>query len=94
MAPVAHQSGPTRRPLEPVRLARGLTPPSGDVRLARGLTPPRAGSASLEGPSLARGPLTSAHAPARRYEHLMLWHSRAAPSRAWESRPDAVPPTP
>jgi hypothetical protein len=62
--------------------------PSSGFRLARGSPPPSSGL------RLARGSLTSAPAPARGYEHLMLRHSRAAPSRAWESRPGAVPPTP
>jgi hypothetical protein len=105
---------PSRRPLEQVRLARGLTHPSGEVRLARGLTPPsgevhlargltppsggfrlaRGSPPPSSGFCLAWGPLTSAPAPARGYEHLMLWHSRAAPPRAWESCPGAIPPTP
>jgi hypothetical protein len=75
-------------PSSRVRFARGSPPPSNRVRLVRGLTPP---SSEVY---LARGSLTSAPAPARVYGHLMLWHVRAAPLRAWESRPGAVPPTP
>jgi hypothetical protein len=80
----AQQGAPSSK----VCLARELTPPSSEVCLARGSPPPSSGL------RLARGSLTSAPAPARGYKHLMLWHSRAAPSRAWESRPGAVSPTP
>jgi hypothetical protein len=53
--------GPPRRPSKTPARAH-----SSGLRLARGSTPPSSGL------RLARGSLTSAHAPARGYEHLML----------------------
>jgi hypothetical protein len=84
------RGGPRRPPEWPSQ-----RPPRAGSASLEGSRLPRAGSASLEGSRLrlARGSLTSAPAPARWYGRLMLWHSRVAPSRAWESRPGAVPPT-
>jgi hypothetical protein len=67
--------------------------PAAHLNAPLGRGPPR----SRDERPLGQGP--RAHvtpAPARTSEHLMLWHRRTAPRprHAWESRPDAVPPTP
>jgi hypothetical protein len=65
VAPAAHPSGPTRRPLEQGPPRSRAHAPSRGFRLARGLTPPRARSASLEGsrPLERVPPRSKAHTP-------------------------------
>jgi hypothetical protein len=80
---VSPRSRDGRPPRARSRLARGLDAPSGEVPPARG---PHGLTASIPSPPTgAFHALTFAGAQVK---------DESMPRRAWESRPDAVPPTP
>jgi hypothetical protein len=100
---VAQSKAPSSR----FRFARGLTPPSRANAPLEWVPPRSRASTSLErvpprsraSASLDRVPPRSRLPHKRTYSRARVrafnaLHSRVAPSRAWESRPGAVPPTP